>query len=96
MGWVDRHNRFRQDILGLHNIWKTKRWQTRVQIELMAMALVDAFLRELLPKKSLTNPNRLSSDSFVNCFLPWPMQLKPLRCGKCVPNAAKCLLGKEL
>jgi hypothetical protein len=26
MGWVDRHNRFRQDILGLQNIWKTKRW----------------------------------------------------------------------
>jgi hypothetical protein len=24
MGWVDRHNRYRQGILGLHKIWKTK------------------------------------------------------------------------
>jgi hypothetical protein len=44
MGWVDRHNRFRQDILGLHRVWKTKRWQTRIQLEMIGMALVDTFL----------------------------------------------------
>ncbi len=26
MGFVDRHNRFRHEMLGLHEIWKTKRW----------------------------------------------------------------------
>ena len=52
MGWVDRHNRYRQGILGLHKIWKTKRWQTRIQIELLATSLVDSFLActHLLPK----------------------------------------------
>jgi hypothetical protein len=52
MGWVDRHNRYRQGILGLHNIWKTKRWQTRIQLELLGVSLVDSFLARLrlLPK----------------------------------------------
>jgi hypothetical protein len=52
MGWVDRHNRYRQGILGLHNIWKTKRWQTRIQLELLGVSLVDSFLAclHLLPK----------------------------------------------
>jgi hypothetical protein len=52
MGWVDRHNRYRQGILGLHAIWKTKRWQTRIQIELLGITLVDSFLAclHLLPK----------------------------------------------
>ena len=52
MGWVDRHNRYRQGIMGLHKIWKTKRWQTRIQIELLATSLVDSFLActHLLPK----------------------------------------------
>ena len=52
MGWVDRHNRYRQGILGLHSIWKTKRWQTRIQLELLGVTLVDSFLAclHLLPK----------------------------------------------
>jgi hypothetical protein len=52
MGWVDRHNRYRQGILGLHSIWKTKRWQTRIQLELLGVSLVDSFLAclHLLPK----------------------------------------------
>ena len=52
MGWVDRHNRYRQGILGLHKVWKTKRWQTRIQTELLATCLVDSFLAciHLLPK----------------------------------------------
>ncbi len=52
MGWVDRHNRYRQGIWGLHSIWKTKRWQTRIQLELLGVSLVDSFLAclHLLPK----------------------------------------------
>jgi len=52
MGWVDRHNRYRQGILGLHDIWKTRRWQTRIQLELLGVTLVDSFLASLhvLPK----------------------------------------------
>ena len=52
MGWVDRHNRYRQGILALHKVWKTKRWQTRIQTELLATSLVDSFLAciHVLPK----------------------------------------------
>ena len=44
MGYVDRHNRFRQHILGLANVWKTKRWQTRVLQDIFGIALVDSYL----------------------------------------------------
>ena len=52
MGYVDRHNRFRQGILHLAKVWKTRRWQTRIQLELLGMALVDAYLacRSIMPK----------------------------------------------
>lgn len=52
MGWVDRHNRYRQSMLGLSEVWKTKRWQSRIQLEVMGIALVDAFLlaRKFMPK----------------------------------------------
>jgi hypothetical protein len=52
MGHVDRHNFYRQGILKLHTTWKTKRWQTRIQLEIIALALVDAFLaaKKLLPR----------------------------------------------
>jgi len=52
MGHVDRHNFYRQGILRLHKTWITKRWQTRIQLELLAVTLVDTFLacRKLLPK----------------------------------------------
>jgi hypothetical protein len=52
MGWVDRHNRYRQGISGLHTIWKTKRWKTRIQLELPGVTLIDSFLAclNLLPK----------------------------------------------
>jgi hypothetical protein len=52
VGWVDRHNRCRQRVLGLSETWKTKRWQTRIQLEVMGIALVDAFLlaRKFMPK----------------------------------------------
>ncbi len=72
MGWVDRHNRFRQDILGLHVIWKTKRWQTRVQIELFGMALVDAFLvaRKFIPKWRHVDDLESSFFCFLRELLP--------------------------
>ena len=44
MGHVDRHNQFRQGLLHLAKTWKTKTWQTRIQLELLGMTLVDAFL----------------------------------------------------
>jgi hypothetical protein len=52
MGYVDRHNQFRQGILHLPSIWKTKRWQTRIQLEILALTLVDTFLvcRKLMPR----------------------------------------------
>ncbi len=51
MGYVDRHNNFRQDSLHLAKVWKTKRWQTRTQLELLGMSMVDAFLacRKIMP-----------------------------------------------
>ena len=52
MGYVDRHNNFRQGTLHLAKIWKTKRWQTRIQLELLGMTLVDSYLacRKIMPK----------------------------------------------
>ncbi len=52
MGYVDRHNNFRQGTLHLAKIWKTKRWQSRIQLELFGLSMVDAFLacRSIMPK----------------------------------------------
>jgi hypothetical protein len=49
---VDRHNNFRQGTLHLAKIWKTKRWQTRIQLELLGLTMVDAYLacRKIMPK----------------------------------------------
>jgi hypothetical protein len=72
MGWVDRHNRFRQDILGLHNIWKTKRWQTQMQIEILAMALVDSFLiaRKFLPRWKVVDDSESSFFRYLRELQP--------------------------
>jgi hypothetical protein len=73
MGWVDRHNRFRQDILGLHRVWKTKRWQTRIQLEMLGMALVDTFLlaRKFIPKWESTDDDHESIFSmFLRTLVP--------------------------
>jgi hypothetical protein len=43
VGAVDRHIFYRQGIMRLHMTWKTKSWQTRVQLEILALALVDSF-----------------------------------------------------
>ena len=52
MGYVDRHNNFRQGTLHFAKVWKTKTWQTRIQLELLGMTMVDAFLacRKHMPK----------------------------------------------
>ncbi len=52
MGYIDRHNRFRQNILGLAKVWRTKKWQVRVILEIFGMAVVDSFLlaRKFIPR----------------------------------------------
>ena len=39
-------------MLGLHDTWNAKRWQTRMQLEIFGIALVDSFLlaRKFMPK----------------------------------------------
>ncbi len=44
MGFVDRHKHFMKGTLKLAKTWKTKRWKTRIQLELLGMTMVDAFL----------------------------------------------------
>ena len=57
MGYVDRHNRYRHEMLGLHVVWKTRRWQTRLQIEMIAIAVIDTYLlaRKFMPRYALTD-----------------------------------------
>ena len=52
MGNVDLHNRYRQGMLKLDEVIKTATWQTRLQNELFATCVVDAFLlsKYYLPK----------------------------------------------
>ena len=52
MGNVDMHNRYRQGMLRLHERWRTNTWQTRIQNELIAMTVVDAYLcaAKFMPK----------------------------------------------
>jgi hypothetical protein len=52
MGWVDRHDRFRQGMLQLNKCWTMKRRQTRIQTEALATSMVDAFFlaRKFLPR----------------------------------------------
>ncbi len=40
IGYVDRHNRYRQNILGLAKLGRTNKWQVRVILEVFGMALV--------------------------------------------------------
>jgi hypothetical protein len=61
IGTIDRHK-------VLHKIWKIKRWQTRIQIELLATSLVDSFLActNLLPKWRLEKEHELEDSLFWN------------------------------
>ena len=44
MGYVDRHNRFRHDILGPAHVWRTKKWQSRMLVEILGMTIVDTLV----------------------------------------------------
>jgi hypothetical protein len=72
MGYVDRHNQFRQGISHLPNIWKTKRWQTRIQLEILALTLVDSFLacRKLMPRWQTESDDESIFWKFVHVLLP--------------------------
>lgn len=41
---IDIHNRYRHEILGLTNTWKTKRWDMRVNMAILGMIFIDTFL----------------------------------------------------
>jgi hypothetical protein len=58
--------------LGLQNIWKTKRLQTRIQIEILAMALVDSFLiaRKFLPRWKIVDDSESSFFRYLRELLP--------------------------
>jgi hypothetical protein len=72
MGYVDRHNRFRQGILHLPNIWKTRRWQTRIQLEILGLTLVDSFLacRKLMVRWQEEGDEESIFWKFVAALLP--------------------------
>jgi len=72
MGYVDRHNRFRQDILGLYRVWKTKSWQQRFITEFFGIALVDAFLlaRKFVPRWMNASNKQSVFWAFANRLLP--------------------------
>ncbi len=72
MGHVDRHNFYRQGILKLHTTWKTKRWQTRIQLEILGLSLVDAFLaaKKLIPRWQCENDEESVFWKFVCALIP--------------------------
>ena len=80
MGYVDRHNRFRMDILGLARVWKTKKWQSRMIVEILGMALVDCFLlaRKFVPAYMSMSDTDSTFWQFVKKLLP---QIHPEREG---------------
>jgi hypothetical protein len=59
-------------MLGLSEIWKTKRWQTRIQLEVLAMAMVDSFLlaRKFMPKWRGQPDTEGVFWKYVRCVLP--------------------------
>ena len=71
MGAVDRHNFYRQGVLRLHMAWRTKTWQTRIQLEILALTLVDSFLacKQLLPQWH--HDEREDESFFGNLFVLW-------------------------
>jgi Transposase IS4 len=40
---IDQHNRHRQDTLGLEKVWKTKKWDLRVNMTILGMILVGSW-----------------------------------------------------
>ena len=72
MEYVDRHNRFRQNILGLAKLWRTKKWQVRVILEVFGMALVDSFLlaRKFIPRWQQADDSDGVFWRYVTALLP--------------------------
>ena len=72
MGYVDRHNGFRQNILGLAKLWRTKKWQVRVILEVFGMALVDSFLlaRKFIPRWQQADNSDGVFWKYVTALLP--------------------------
>jgi hypothetical protein len=72
MGYIDRHNRFRQNILGLAKVWRTKKWQVRVLLEIFGMAVVDSFLlaRKFMPRWQNANVDDGVFWRYVTTLLP--------------------------
>ena len=46
MNRVDRHDRLRQDLLGLERVWLTKNWEHRLFATLLGICVVDAYLMD--------------------------------------------------
>ena len=97
MGFVDRHNRYRQNILGLATLWRTKKWQVRVILEIFGMSLVDSFLlaRKFVPRWKNAEDNEGIFWKYVAALLP---QIAPSNdCGQS-RSLFKCeqvLIGKK-
>ena len=72
MGYIDRHNRFRQNILGLAKVWRTKKWQVRMIHEIFGMAVVDSFLlaRKFIPRWQNANTDDGVFWRYVTTLLP--------------------------
>jgi hypothetical protein len=66
MGWVDRHNRYRQEILGLHKIWKTKR--CRLVSKLNCLPLHSLILSLLVLICYLSGVWKRSMNKKIVCF----------------------------
>ena len=66
---MDRHNQFRQGYLA--KIWKTHRWQTRIQLELLGLTMVDAFLacRAQMPKWQNLDEDRSVFSKFLHTVI---------------------------
>ena len=97
MGYVDRHNRFRQNLLGLHKLWRTKKWQVRVILDLFGIALVDSFLlaRKFIPRWKDAEDTESVFWKYVMTLLP---QVASEYEGRQTVSLYKCeqvLIGKQ-
>ena len=97
MGYVDRHNRYRQNILGLAKLWRTKKWQVRVILEIFGMALVDSFLlaRKFVPRWQNADESDGVFWKYVAALLP---QIAPSHDRGVTTSLFKCeqvLIGKQ-
>ncbi len=97
MGYVDRHNRYRQNILGLAKLWRTKKLQVRVILEVFGMALVDSFLlaRKFVPRCQNADDTDGVFWKYVVALLP---QIAASYDGGATRSLLKCeqvLIGKQ-